>query len=121
MIFALFFEILLAIFGNLLAVTTPLLPSGFTQVFSTMIDYLNTGISYVWIFIPKNLALQLFQWWIVFFSMVLTVELIIRVWNAITGNLVFYPAVAEPDLPMLPVGQLGSGSRSGSGSGQLSQ
>lgn len=99
MIFSFFFEILLAIFGSILMTVTPLLPSGFNQVFSTIIDYIDTALSFVWVFIPKNLALQLFQWWIVFFSMVLTVELIVRVWNAITGNLVFYPAQAEPDLP----------------------
>ncbi|MCR4718794.1 MAG: hypothetical protein K5768_04105 [Firmicutes bacterium] len=95
MIFQAVFTLVLSIFSSIATIAIPAMPQGFESVLNTVFEYIDTGLKYVWIFIPKNLALQLFQWWISLASLLLTFELILEIWRLITGNVGGTEATSE--------------------------
>ena len=97
MIFEIFFRLIVSIFASLVEIILPVLPSGFTQILTTIWNYIDTGLKFVWIFVPQNLVLQLFSWWLTVVGMLLTMELGIEVWRLITGNIGGQDATTEPD------------------------
>lgn len=95
MLFTAIFTIILAIFGTIATIVIPVMPHAFESVLTTIFQYIDTGLKYVWIFVPRNLVLQLFQWWISLCALLLTWELIIEIWRLITGNVGGQEATAE--------------------------
>ena len=95
MIFQAIFTLVLSIFSSIATIAIPALPEGFQSVLTTVLQYIDSGLQYVWIFIPRNLALQLFQWWITLASLLLTFELMLEIWRLITGNVGGTEATAE--------------------------
>lgn len=86
MIISLLFGIILNIFGTIFGVVLPTLPSDVDRILASILQYIGQGLNFVWLFIPKKLVIELFQWWIVFGSVMLTIELALEVWRLITGN-----------------------------------
>lgn len=95
MIFQAIFTLVLSIFSSVAIVVIPALPQGFESVLTTVLEYIDSGLNYVWIFIPRNLALQLFRWWISLASVLLTFELMLEIWRIITGNVGGTEATSE--------------------------
>lgn len=86
MIFTIFIGFVLNIFGTIFGVVFPALPSDVDRILASILQYIQQGLNFVWLFLPKKLILELFQWWIVFASIMLTIELALEVWRLITGN-----------------------------------
>lgn len=96
MLFEVFFRLIVGIFASIVEIILPVLPSGFTQILNTIWNYIDTGLKFVWIFVPQNLVLQLFSWWLTVVGMLLTMELCIEVWRLITGNIGGQDATTDP-------------------------
>lgn len=86
MIIKVFLECILTIFAGLDQVVMPVLPSGLSQVLSSVTRFIQSGIHFVFTFLDKNYCSQLFSWWITFGAMILAYELILSVWHLVTGN-----------------------------------
>lgn len=86
MIISLLFGIILNIFGSIFGVVLPALPTDVDRILASILQYIGQGLNFVWLFLPKKLIMELFQWWIVFASVMLTIELALEVWRLITGN-----------------------------------
>lgn len=87
MIFYALFAALVGIFQSIFTVVFPSLPSWVDSVLGTIWSYFDSGLSFVWIFIPQTYAVSLFEWWISLCAILLTLELGLEVWKLITGNI----------------------------------
>ena len=86
MIFTAVFALVLAIFGSILSVLIPALPASVESIFTSITVYIQAGLKFVWLFVPKDLCIGLFQWWITLAAILFTYELGLFVWRLITGN-----------------------------------
>lgn len=95
MIFTVIFGLVLSIFAPILTLAVPLLPPAVDTILQSIFELIEQGLPFVYLFIDRNLALQLFQWWISLAAMLLSVELLLHVWRLIRGNVGGQDAQAE--------------------------
>lgn len=95
MIFTVLFAVVVGLIGQLFSVVIPALPASFESILTTIFSYVRAGAAYVWLFIPKQLAISLFEWWVSLAALLLTYELGLEVWRFITGNAGGHEATSE--------------------------
>lgn len=86
MLFNWLFDILVTLVVSLDQALIPSLPSGFSTVWNTMLQYLGTGFRFIAVTFDVSLLRQLISWWIALGALVLSVEVFYGIWKKITGN-----------------------------------
>lgn len=86
MIFEFFFRCIVNLVMTIFRVVFPVLPEGFVTVFAQVLRWIQSGLGFVWLFVDRAYVSRLAQWWITVVGSVLTVELAVAVWRAVTGN-----------------------------------
>lgn len=74
-------------FGFITGVVFPDLPSAFETYWIYIAGYIQQGMSFVAVFLDIGYISQLFSWWISLGALMLTVELMMWIWKAVTGNI----------------------------------
>lgn len=64
----------------------PALPSGLVDVLNTLFSYMEDGLSIVAFFVDLPFCGRLLSWYLSFFAVIWTIEVVYGVWHKITGN-----------------------------------
>lgn len=86
MIFEFFLRCVVNLVSTIFRVVLPVLPPAFVSMFPQVFRWIQSGVGFVWLFVDRAYVSQLAQWWITVCGTLLTVELAIAVWRAVTGN-----------------------------------
>lgn len=86
MILEMIFEAFMDLVTALDTALIPTLPSSWQNVWNSLLTYIGDGFRFIAVTFDVGLIRQLVQWWILFASMVLAIEIAYGIWKKITGN-----------------------------------
>lgn len=87
MILKLIMILLTQTFGFLAGIVFPSLPSGITSHWNVLMEYIQNGYGFITVFIDTSYVAQLFGWWLTLGTLIISVELMMWIWKAVTGNI----------------------------------